>query len=296
MKNINELLRGLWRGLGALLLWLVACVGSLVAMIACVYISYGHTMELGISGGLDNNKAFAYVILVETVFLMSALVIIFKRMMKAYVHWGVYSAGFVALAINGWGNVVAGIDHGATGVIIGVSVPLLAILAEIVLAASLLNVKAAYANIKTGEDNAKNKSGELGEKTGVLEWAKIALTKLVAKEDAEIKTPIGEVATNETANTETEIAIAKQTTKKTAKVVEPAKKIALSPVVETKPATTTEHKTSNLDEELKATMAKAAKEWRQKNGKWPSRDKLAAKFGVKPATARGVIDKLKLAE
>lgn len=109
--------------------YLIIALGSLILGCA-IYVSYNHTIELFVVHGTPYVHAIAATVTVELIFVLSALIIVVGKLKHRPIGF-IGTAGFLyGAGISGWANVAYYAQHGISGVLIGIAIPLGVLISE----------------------------------------------------------------------------------------------------------------------------------------------------------------------
>jgi hypothetical protein len=111
---------------------------SLLILLVTLFISYHHSVALFELGGFEGVYAHLGVISAELTFLQGAMNIIIARLQGKKPGAPATMAGLLGLLLVGLSNVMAGIDFGIIGIVLGAAVPVALLVSESMLAKSFL--------------------------------------------------------------------------------------------------------------------------------------------------------------
>lgn len=132
--------------------------GTLAVLVSTLVVSFNHTLALFRTGGYTEGLEWWATIGAETAFLMGVVKIVNSRRNGTSPGWAAIMLFMLGLSVVGWSNVLAGLDRGLTGILLGVLIPLFLFGAESVLSDEF--IKSAKQKDKSGHDvNDQDKSG-----------------------------------------------------------------------------------------------------------------------------------------
>lgn len=103
---------------------------GLLILGCAIYVSFAHTIELFVVHGTPYTHAIAATVTVELIFILSALIIVVGKLKSRPIGF-IGTAGFLyGAGISGWANVAYYAQHGISGVLIGISIPLGVLISE----------------------------------------------------------------------------------------------------------------------------------------------------------------------
>lgn len=241
--------------------------GALVVLLANLYVSFNHTLDLFRSAGFVGNQAVVATIGAEAGFLVGVVNLVVARFKGIRPSWPAKASGALGLFLVGWSNVAAGWPYGLVGVALGLYIPAMMFTTEANLGWSLSNKPT-----KEGGQTTTSKADQPTKTTNQDQPA----TKVVGREDKPTSKPTS--ATN--GREDTNQATTNQATSKTSNVVDMADRKAK------KTTTSTRGKADpRLVEKLK--------EFIEKEGRFPSEREFAIYADVSRYQARKAIKEYK---
>lgn len=156
-----NVLKSIWFCLGDLLLRLILLVGMVIVFAAGVYMSWQHTIDMGIRIGLPPPHAIAYTLFVETLLVSSEIVVLFRATSRRKVHKSVFVGVAFGATINMisnvssfWGTSIFPENIG--GVLLGATIPLGTAIAIWIFATTLTHSDRQTATQRTDNLDKRN--------------------------------------------------------------------------------------------------------------------------------------------
>ena len=113
-------------------------IGASIVLIANVYVSFTHSIELFKSGGFSNELAYMGVIGAETTFLLVVLNLVVSKLKGEKVGPPAYAGFYLGVMLILWSNIAAGVSAGVVGIILGAVTPASLIVSEMILTKAIL--------------------------------------------------------------------------------------------------------------------------------------------------------------
>jgi hypothetical protein len=263
------------RALGNFIMRFIHAVGALVVLACAMIVSFQHSIELFEKGaGYQGYQSIVIVVAIEVVFIMSAAVIMNKRMNGEKPGAYTISGGIFGLIVVMWGNIRVSLDYGIEGILLGLAVPIAVVLAEGIFGEAVRRQPTHQPEVKVVHD--------MEPITQVEQDAPPVATQTVEPSPA-IVDEAGDLITQ----VEDDKPIL------TTKVI--TSPLAIEDVA--KPDSTAEQTTAKTpttsDEVATNKVAKVAMDLKKQLGRYPGRKRLATVAGVTEHRARLVLDQLK---
>lgn len=161
---------------------IINIVGATIVLLANIYVSFNHSIELFRLGGFSGAIAYMGVIGAEVTFLLGVLNITVSKLKGEYAGRPAYAGFYLGVLLIIWSNVHAGLDFGVIGIILGAATPASLIVAESIIGRAILHKPPSHP--ETGEEDDLLKAAleiyqETGkipsrrsfmEKTNITEW------------------------------------------------------------------------------------------------------------------------------
>lgn len=145
--------------------------GAAIVLLANLYVSFNHTLDLFQSAGFVGDEAVVATIGAEAGFLVGVVNLVVARFKGIRPSWPAKASGALGLFLVGWSNVAAGWPYGLVGVALGLYIPAMMFTTEANLGWSLSNKPTT--NQTTSKKQTKTKATNQDQPT----------TKEVGRED-----------------------------------------------------------------------------------------------------------------
>ena len=228
--------------------------GAAIVLLANLYVSFNHTLDLFRSAGFVGDEAVVATIGAEAGFLVGVVNLVVARFKGIRPSWPAKASGALGLFLVGWSNVAAGWPYGLVGVALGLYIPAMMFTTEANLGWSLSNKPTA--NQTTSKKSTKTK----------------ATTKVVGREDKPTNATSGQEVANRTTSNQTT---------KTSNVVDMADRKA-------------KKTTASTRGKADPVLVEKLKEFINKEGRFPSEREFAEYADVTRHQARKAIKEYKV--
>ncbi len=142
-------------------------IGATIVLLANIYVSFNHSIELFRLGGFDGELAYIGVVGAEVTFLLGVLNITVAKLKGVKAGYPSYAGFYLGVTLILWSNIYAGLGAGVFGIILGAATPLSLIIAESIIGRAILHKPPSIEEGKE-EDGLLKTALELYEKTGKI--------------------------------------------------------------------------------------------------------------------------------
>lgn len=146
---------------------IINIVGATIVLLANVYVSFNHSIELFRLGGFDGELAYIGVVGAEVTFLLGVLNITVAKLKGIKAGYPSYAGFYLGVTLILWSNIYAGLGAGVFGIILGAATPLSLIIAESIIGRAILHKPPSIGDAKE-EDGLLRSAMELYQKTGKI--------------------------------------------------------------------------------------------------------------------------------
>ena len=118
---------------------LINIIGATIVLLANIYVSFNHSIELFQLGGFTGELAYMGVVGAETTFLLGVLNMVVSKVKGEKAGLPAYAGFYLGVSLILWSNIHAGSKAGIVGIILGAVTPASLIVAEAIIGRAILH-------------------------------------------------------------------------------------------------------------------------------------------------------------
>lgn len=148
---------------------IINIIGAAIVLLANIYVSFNHSIELFRMGGFSGEIAYMGVIGAEVTFLLGVLNVTVAKLKGEKAGYPAYAGFYLGVALILWSNIHAGLMFGVTGIILGAVTPVSLIVAESIIGRAIIHVTPTSQKVEEDpeqEDTLLKSALELYQKNG----------------------------------------------------------------------------------------------------------------------------------
>lgn len=118
---------------------IINIIGAAIVLLANIYVSFNHSIELFRLGGFEREIAYMGVIGAEVTFLLGVLNVTVSKLKGEKAGIPAYAGFYLGVSLILWSNIHAGLKAGIIGIILGAVTPASLIVAEAIIGRAILH-------------------------------------------------------------------------------------------------------------------------------------------------------------
>lgn len=118
---------------------IINIIGATIVLLANIYVSFNHSIELFKLGGFTGEIAYMGVIGAEVTFLLGVLNMTVSKLKGEKTGSPAYAGFYLGVSLILWSNIHAGLKAGVIGIILGAVTPASLIVAETIIGRAILH-------------------------------------------------------------------------------------------------------------------------------------------------------------